>query len=64
MKWAVTPTTGTSEGREVRPSTNREGVSPPSKIRLPRLDMWLRFLDDSIPSKVEEALERPVGEGL
>lgn len=65
VKRVAAPVAGTVEGKEVRPSITHEGAPTSSKIHLLRMDRYLRFLDDSIPLDVkEEALERPIGEGL
>lgn len=52
VKWVVALAIDTGEGREVRPFTAYEGVPAPSNICLLGVDRYLRFLDDSIPSKV------------
>lgn len=48
--------TGTGKGIEIRPFGTVESALTPSKIHMPKVNMCLRFLDDSIPSEVEEAL--------
>lgn len=62
VKQAVVLVVGTVEGGEVRPSTTQEGVFIHSEIYLLGVNKCLRFLHDSIPSKVKEEVQRgPLG---
>lgn len=54
VKQVVALATGTSESKDVRPSTTQESTPIPSEVHLLGMERCLRLLEDSIPSKVKE----------